>query len=83
MFEVSHIPAPVADTHPVGRHGQIGEEVFPTEVPVAPDSTAEMTREVVDELFARIEREAKLGSSQRVGERTAQIAVADTVKLAS
>lgn len=74
---------PFAEHDVAGRHGRIGVDILTHDTPLLVDYDV---RVAVDELFDRIERGAKpevATTSEQAQERRAQIAVADTVQLAS
>lgn len=74
---------PFAEHDVVGRHGLIGLDVLPHDAPALVDYDVRLA---VDELFDRIERRAKpevTTAARRAETRRAEVALADTVRLAS
>lgn len=74
--------APKLDTEVLGRHGAIGVDVLshdlPLEVGLPIDS--EYAR-MVDEMDARVAERLRAERQAAVGQRTAEISLADTIQL--
>lgn len=73
----THVPAPVADHDPVGRHGK----VLSAEMPILPQSAQEV-RAAVEGLYADFDAwEARILATIKT--RTGEMALADTVNAPS